>query len=76
VSCPLIVCEFHLDLVIEFNIASGDLVVYLSQFFEKPTIGGGLVDFGFIFSALRLLSLSSKGFLVTLVLAACLSRMA
>jgi hypothetical protein len=46
-SWPLIVCELHLNLVIEFNVASGDLVVYLLQFFEKPAIGGGLDDFGF-----------------------------
>jgi hypothetical protein len=47
VSCPLIVCELHLDLVIEFNVTSGNLAVYLLQFLEKPLIGGGLDDFGF-----------------------------
>ena len=75
VSCPLIICELYLDLIIELNVASGDLVVYLLQFLEKPTIGRGLVDFGY-FSALRLLSLSSIHSLVALTLAACLSRMA
>ena len=47
VSCLLIICEFHLDLIIELDVASGDLVIYLSQFLEKATIGRGLVDFGF-----------------------------
>jgi len=47
VSCPLIACELHLDLVIELDVASGNLVIYLSQFLEKPAIGRGLVDFGF-----------------------------
>ena len=47
VSCLLIICEFYLDLIIELDVASGDLVVYLSQFLEKPVIGRGLVDFGF-----------------------------
>ncbi len=46
-SCLLIICEFHLNLIIELDVASGDLVVYLSQFLEKPKIGRGLVDFGF-----------------------------
>jgi hypothetical protein len=47
VSCLLNICEFHLNLIIEINVASGNLVIYLSQFLEKPTIGRGLVDFGF-----------------------------
>ncbi len=47
VSCILSICEFHLDLIIELDVASGNLVVYLSQFFEKPAIGRGLVDSGF-----------------------------
>ncbi len=47
VSRPLIIRELHIDLVIEFDVASGNLVVYLLQFLEKPTIGGGLDDFGF-----------------------------
>ncbi len=46
-SCLLIICEFHFDLIIELDVASGDLVVYLSQFFEKLAVGRGLVDFGF-----------------------------
>ncbi len=47
VSHPLIIRELHIDLVSEFDVFSGDLVVYLSQFLEKPAIGGGLGDFGF-----------------------------
>ena len=47
VSCSLIVCERHLDLVIELDVASGNLVIYLLQFLEKPAIGRGLVGFGF-----------------------------
>jgi hypothetical protein len=42
VSHPLIVCELHLDLVIEFDVASGNLVVYLSQFLEKTRDWWGL----------------------------------
>ncbi len=47
VSRLLIIRELHLNLIIELDVASGDLVVYLSQFLEKPLIGGGLGDFGF-----------------------------
>ncbi len=46
-SRPLIIREIHIDLVSEFDVSSGNLVVYLSHFLKKPTIGRGLGDFGF-----------------------------
>ena len=50
------------------------LVIYISQFLEEPTIGSASRIA--VFSALRLLSLSSIHSLVDLTLAVCLSRMA
>jgi hypothetical protein len=39
VSCLLVICEFHFDLIFELNVASGNLVIYLLQFLEEPMIG-------------------------------------
>jgi hypothetical protein len=64
----LIICESHFDLIIEFDFALGDFVVHLSQFLEEPKIGRGIMILASIaiFSALKLLSLSSIPSLVTL----------
>jgi hypothetical protein len=75
VSRPLIIRELHIDLVSEFDVASGDLVVYLLQFLEKPAIGGGLGDFCFNGRLLSPQTLESQLVIgrLTMVLAGSLS---